>query len=100
MRIWEPSSKDATAIAAFRWFANALENEALEVYMTDRRHFERIEHVLRRAVKELSNIRQNAMVAEDENGCPDGWLLCDGVCKPTCDGIESNASATNSNTKV
>ena len=99
MRKWEPSSNDATAFAAFRWFANAIENEALELYATDRRHFKAIEEVLRQAVRNLANVRQNAMVSEEENGCPDGWVLCDGICKPTCDGIDAEAAATNSNAK-
>jgi hypothetical protein len=89
MRNWEPSSNDATAIAAFRWFANALENEALELYLTDRRHFGHIESVLRRALKEMSDTQAKSRVAEEEDGCPDGWLLCDGICKPSCDPIES-----------
>ena len=31
MRKWEPSPYDTTAIAAFRWFANTIENDALEL---------------------------------------------------------------------
>ena len=54
MRKWEPSPKDASNIATFRWFANALENEALELYATDRRHFTHIEEVLRRALKAMA----------------------------------------------
>ena len=89
MRTWEPSSKDASAIATFRWFANALENEALELYMTDRRHFAHIESVLRRTLKEMSDTQQKSRLTEEEDGCPDGWVLCDGICKPSCDPIES-----------
>ena len=89
MRKWEPSSNDATAFAAFRWFANMLENEALELYNTDRRHFEQIERVLRYALRQMSDLKKKAIVSEEEDGCPDGWVLCDGVCKPSCDNIES-----------
>ena len=89
MRKWEPSPQDATSFAAFRWFANALENEAMELYATDRRHFARIEEVLRAAMKEMSYIREKAIVSEEEDGCPDGWVLCDGICRPSCDGIEA-----------
>lgn len=91
MRKWEPSPNDTTAIAAFRWFANSIENDALEVYATDRRHFAAIEGVLRMTLRELAAIRKNAMVSEEEDGCPDGWILCDGICKPSCDGIEAEA---------
>jgi hypothetical protein len=89
MRKWEPSASDAVSIATFRWFANQLENDALELYMTDRRHFGHIERVLRRALKEMSNTQQRARVSEEEDGCPDGWVLCDGICKPSCDELES-----------
>jgi hypothetical protein len=90
MRKWEPSSNDATAFAAFRWFANTIENDALELYATDRRHFPEIERVLRETLKELKRVRESSALrsGEEEGGCPDGWVLCDGICKPSCDGIE------------
>ena len=89
MNKWEPSSNDATAFAAFRWFANTIENDSLELYATDRRHFPEIERVLRDTLKELKRVRESGLRAGDEGGCPDGWVLCDGICKPSCDGIES-----------
>ena len=46
-REWKPSPKDATSFAAFRWFANAIENESLELYATSRETYEHIEAVLR-----------------------------------------------------
>ena len=88
MRNWEPSPKDATAIAAFRWFANALENRALELYLTDRTHFEHIESVFRRTLKEIDDTQARSRVAQEEDGCPEGWVLCDGICKPSCDPME------------
>jgi hypothetical protein len=93
MRTWEPSPKDVTNIAAFRWFANQIENEALELYATDRAHFARLEEVLRHTLKQIGHIREKAFIPQDENGCPDGWVLCDGICRPSCDGIESQGSA-------
>ena len=99
MRKWEPSPYDTTAIAAFRWFANTIENDALELYATDRRHLEQIEEVLRHTLRRLAEIRKNAMVSEEEDGCPDGWVLCDGICKPSCDGIEAAAKSENSRAK-
>lgn len=95
MRKWEPSPNDAINVAAFRWFANQIENQALEVYATDRMHFAKLEELLRNTLREMGAIRQKAFVAQDENGCPDGWLLCDdGLCKPSCDGIESGSSGS------
>src|SRR5687768_10137930 len=93
MRKWVPSPKDATNIAAFRWFANKIENDALELYATDQGHFARLEDVLRNTLKQIDDIRQKAFIPQEENGCPDGWVLCDGICKPSCDGIESEGSA-------
>ena len=91
MRKWEPSSKDAAAIAAFRWFANKIENDSLELYMTDRVHYAHIERVLRHALQELAYVAEKAFIPQEENGCPDGWVLCDGICKPSCDGLEAEA---------
>ena len=89
MRKWEPSPNDATAFAAFRWFANTIENDSLELYTTDRRHFPEIERVLRETLKALAHVREAGLRSgEEEDGCPDGWVLCDGICKPSCDGIE------------
>jgi hypothetical protein len=92
MRKWVPQPNDVTNIAAFRWFANQIENEALELYATDQAHFARLEDVLRNTLKEIGYIRENAFIPQDENGCPDGWILCDGICRPSCDGIESESS--------
>lgn len=94
MRKWEPSPNDATNIAAFRWFANAIENDALELYTTDQKHFVTLERVLRSTLKEIADIKKKAFIPTEENGCPDGWVLCDGICKPSCDGLESEASAS------
>jgi hypothetical protein len=92
MTKWDPSVTDATSFAAFRWFANAIENEALELYATDKAQFGRIEEVLRRTLKDMGAIRQTTKTLDGENPCPDGWVLCDGVCKPSCDG-EAEAAA-------
>ena len=97
MRKWDPLPQDATSIAAFRWFANQIENRALELFATDRKHFETLERVLRRTLRELDEIRKIAFIPPEENGCPNGWELCeDGICKPACNGIEAGAAALTS----
>ena len=96
MRKWEPSPNDATSFAAFRWFANTIENDSLELYTTDPRHFPEIERVLRDTLKALKGVRLTALSGE-ENGCPDGWVLCDGICRSSCDNIESQAAPTTTN---
>ena len=96
-RRWEPSAEDGMSLAAFRWFANTIENFAIELYATDRRSYPEIEGVLRNTLEELKRTRQAFMVSEEENGCPDGYVLCNGVCAPSCDfeaGEVTAASAT------
>jgi hypothetical protein len=84
---WKPSANDVTSFAAFRWFANSIENESMELYATDRNTYEHIEHVLRNTLARLAALRiKLALPPEDD--CPDGWLLCNGVCKPSCDNLE------------
>ena len=96
-RRWEPSAEDGMSLAAFRWFANTIENFAIELYATDRMSYPEIEGVLRNTLKELKRTRKAFMVSEEENGCPDGYVLCNGVCAPSCDfeaGEVTAASAT------
>jgi hypothetical protein len=88
VRKWIPSPNDATSLAAFRWLANTLENEAMALYVTHPDKFGEIEHVLRHALHEMHRLKSANYVAMEENGCPDGWVLCDGVCLPSCDSIE------------
>ena len=87
-RRWEPSAEDGMSLAAFRWFANTIENVAIELYATDRRSYPEIEAVLRDTLKELKSVRSSYAVSHEENGCPDGYVLCHGVCAPSCDGEE------------
>ena len=52
-RHWDPSPEDGISLAALRWFANTIENFAIELYATDRRSFTQVENVLRNTLKEL-----------------------------------------------
>ena len=92
-RQWKPSPNDAMSLGAFRWFANALENAAVELYATDRETFHQSERVLRAALKEMAMIRAKFAVPAEENGCPDGYVLCNGLCAPSCDWLAEAASA-------
>jgi hypothetical protein len=90
-RRWEPSAEDGMSLAAFRWFANTIENFAIELYATDRESFPEIERILRNTLKELRQSRkQFGLTSEDD--CPDGYVLCHGVCAPSCD-MEMNELA-------
>ena len=95
-RKWEPSSNDAMSLAAFRWFANTLENASIELYATNRASFERIEEVMRTALRELVHAKVSFAVSEEENGCPDGYVICNGVCAPSCDWFEEAAASAKS----
>ena len=83
-RQWEPSPKDAMSLAAFRWLANSIENFSIEAYATDRQSFEAVEAVLRNTLKEIKRVRQS-YAASAEESCPDGYVLCHGVCAPSCE---------------
>ena len=87
---WQPSPNDTTAYAAFRWFANSIENDSMELYATHRDAFEQIEHVLRDTLKELAGLRKK-LVQPPDGDCPDGWILCHGVCAPSCEGLGAAA---------
>lgn len=89
---WEPSPEDTMSLAAFRWFANTIENFAIELYATDRGSFEEIETVLRTTLHELNGVRTRIKLSAD-SGCPDGFVMCEGMCAPSCDMEAEAASA-------
>jgi hypothetical protein len=84
-RKWEPSGEDAISLAAFRWLANAIENVSIELYATDRESFKEVEGILRQALKDLERIKRTFAAFETHDECPDGYVLCHGVCAPSCD---------------
>ena len=94
-RRWEPSAEDGMSLAAFRWFANTIENFAIELYATDRRSYEDVEMVLRNTLKELRSVRKG-FISDDDDSCPDGYVLCHGVCSPSCDVEVGDLSAKES----
>ena len=98
-RTWEPSLKDATSLAAFRWFANTIENKSIALYVTKRETYKPIEDILRRVLRELDDLKKQHAVTEEENGCPDGFVVCDGVCQPSCDGEDSAAQPSYASVK-
>jgi len=95
-RSWEPSAEDGMSLAAFRWFANTIENFAIELYATDRRSYEDVETVLRNTLKELRSVRRGFTLSNDDDSCPDGYVLCHGVCSPSCEVEVGDLSAKES----
>ena len=79
------------SLAAVRWLANSIENLGIELYATDRESFPDIERVLRGTLDELRAVRAQFAVSEEENGCPEGYVLCHGICAPSCDDLEAEA---------
>lgn len=83
---WAPSPNDAMAMAAIRWFACVIESYAIELYATNPTTFAHTEAVLRDAIRKLAlaklKIKQE-FNAEDD--CPEGYRMCDGICKPSCE---------------
>jgi hypothetical protein len=103
-RVWKASQEDPMNLAALRWFANSIENDSIELYATNRESFDGIERVLRHTLDEFKRLRAQFFVSEEENGCPNGYVLCDGVCMPSCDDLESEsheatAKSANAGTK-
>ncbi|HJR59708.1 MAG TPA: hypothetical protein VJ813_09930 [Vicinamibacterales bacterium] len=82
------------SLAAFRWLANTIENFAIELYATDRESFRKVEGVLRNTLKQLKETRKDFAVSEEENGCPDGYVLCHGICAPSCEYLSEASAST------
>lgn len=91
---WEPSPEDTMSLAAFRWFANSIENFAIELYATDRGSFEEIERILRGTLAGLKDVRTQIKLSEDDSACPDGFVMCHGMCAPSCETGPEAASAS------
>lgn len=74
---------DPSALAAIRWLAMAIEQEALSAYITDPECFLHIVKSLRQEVTALRKLCGKPMPDTEEH-CPAGWLDCDGMCAPRC----------------
>ena len=84
-RPWTPDPEDAIRLAALRWFGLELERLAIEIYATDKSKYAAMESVFRKAVKGLKEVGLQGTL-QDEEECPDGYVLCkDGLCAPACD---------------
>jgi hypothetical protein len=79
---WSPSPNDAMSLAAIRWFACNLESLAIDIYATDRTKFKEIETALNTALRAISGINVNRPIGAED--CPEGYALCNGLCRPAC----------------
>jgi hypothetical protein len=81
---WEAHRDDAIRLAALRWFALTIEKTAIELYATDKKAtYPKMVTILRKTVAEMNDLRDDSR--EEEDGCPMGYVLCDGLCVPACD---------------
>ena len=79
---WSPSPVDTMSLAAIRWFACSLEASAIEMYATDRTTYSEIERILRVALNEIAHLPVRGIAGDED--CPEGYVLCDGLCRPAC----------------
>lgn len=82
---WAPSPNDAMAMAAFRWFANIIESHSIELYASSPRSYEHTEAILRETLDRLALLKLKVKQDFGVDDCPEGYRLCDGICKPDCD---------------
>lgn len=76
-------TNDALNIAAIHLLATQLEQVATEVYVTNPARMKDVLAMMRADVEALRGLAPKTMSDNDEE-CPDGWILCDGLCMPMC----------------
>jgi hypothetical protein len=82
---WGYSNKDATRLAAIRWFANSIEKVSIELYATSPTTFAQTEQLLKDCLAGLTFQRQQIRQSIGAVECPDGYELCRGLCQPACE---------------
>jgi hypothetical protein len=80
---WIAKPEDAIALAALRWYALTIDKLCIEIYATDRRKFMALEALLKSQVTDLLEFAKDTTQG-DEDECPEGFVMCDGLCKPAC----------------
>ena len=93
---WDYSPKDATRLAAIRWFANSIENLSIVLYATSPDTFANTERILKQCLNEL--LVQRQQFGNGDIDCPDGYVPCRGLCMPSCD-TDAFASAERASKK-
>lgn len=80
---WVADPRDAIALAALRWYALTIDRLCIEIYATDRKKFKELEDLLQSQVAALFKFGKNVTLA-DEDECPEGYIMCNGLCAPAC----------------
>jgi len=76
-------TNDALNIAAIHLLATQLEQVATEVYVTNPDRMKDVLAMMRADVEALRSLAPKTLSDNDED-CPEGWILCDGLCMPIC----------------
>ena len=85
---WQGSDDDAIKLAAIRWFACAIEMEAIQIYATDRRKYTDIEEAMGDCIDAIHELRKKLTIGDEEE-CPPGYTMCAGECAPRCPEAEN-----------
>ena len=90
MSKWTPSEDQAAlTLAAIRWYATSSEKLASDIYITRKSMYPDAEAILKNAFRELGRVRKSMTHAmAEEDGCPPGYVNCNGACLPDCDPME------------
>ena len=87
---WQGSTDDAIKLAAIRWFACAIEMEAIQIYATDPAKYTEIEGKMGDCIDAIHKLKRDKTIG-DEGECPPGYTMCGGECAPRCPGDPENA---------
>lgn len=90
MSKWTPQQdQTALTLAAIRWYTISLEKLANGIYITHPERYPDVSEILQRAFRELGRVRKTmSAVAPGDEGCPPGYVDCNGACLPDCDPME------------
>ena len=87
---WSPDNdQPVMTLAAIRWYTMSIEKLANDIYITRKTLYPEVELALRTAFESLGRVRKTMSVQQaDEDGCPPGYVNCNGACLPDCDPME------------
>ena len=90
MSKWTPQDdQTALTLAAIRWYAISIEKLATDIYITRKSLYPDAEAILNQAFEQLGRVRKSMSLAQAEaEGCPPGYVNCNGACLPDCDPME------------
>ena len=85
---WTGTTDDAIKLAAIRWFACAIEMEAIQIYATNPALYLKIEARMGDCIDKLHGLKKKDIIGDED--CPPGYTMCGGECAPRCPGDPEN----------